>query len=210
MGREVLYSLRSLVIYGLVGGFIVFAYFSGWTRIYTRPDAYGWPYFFASILLVILIHDTYFYWTHRMMHHPRLYRAFHHTHHISTSPTPWAAYAFSPLEALVQAGIGPLVVVVLPVHPAAFSLFMLWQIAFNVFGHSGYEIFPAWFFRSRASLFLNSVTHHALHHEKFRSNFGLYFNVWDRLMGTNHAEYERRFDLAAGTATASALETSRS
>ncbi len=40
---------------------------------------------------------------------------------------------------------------------------------------------------------LNSVTHHALHHEKFRANFGLYFNVWDRLMGTNHRDYEHRF-----------------
>jgi sterol desaturase/sphingolipid hydroxylase (fatty acid hydroxylase superfamily) len=42
------------------------------------------------------------------------------------------------------------------------------------------------------------VTHHALHHEKFGANFGLYFNVWDRLMGTNHRDYECRFVLAAG------------
>jgi hypothetical protein len=42
-----------------------------------------------------------------------------------------------------------------------------------------------------------SVTHHAQHHEKFRANFGLYFNVWDRLMGTNHRDYEHRLAQAA-------------
>ena len=53
--------------------------------------------------------------------------------------------------------------------------------------------------RTPAGWVLNSVTHHAQHHEKFRANFGLYFNVWDRLMGTNHRDYEHRFaQTAAG------------
>jgi len=195
--RELLYSLRSIAIFGLVTGGVVYAAYSGWTRLYLRVDQYGWGWFAASIGLMIVVHDAYFYWTHRLMHHPRLYRVFgHDTHHRSTSPTPWAAYAFSPAEAVVQAGIGPLVVFTFPVHPAAFALFMGWQIAFNVFGHGGFEIFPKWFLSSPASRLLNSVTHHSLHHEKYKSNFGLYFNVWDRLMGTNHPDYERRFDLA--------------
>lgn len=196
--REVLHSLRSIAIFGLVTGAVVYAAYSGWTRLYLRVDQYGWGWFVLSIGLMIVLHDAYFYWTHRMMHHPRLYRVLHHDiHHRSTSPTPWAAYAFSPAEAVVQAGIGPLIVVMLPVHPAAFALFMGWQVAFNVFGHSGFEIFPNWFIRSRAGLLLNSVTHHALHHEKFQASYGLYFNVWDRLMGTNHPDYERRFELAS-------------
>src|SRR5687768_1947324 len=45
MSWELAYSLRSLAICGLVGGFMVFAYCSGWTRIYSRFDTYGWPYF---------------------------------------------------------------------------------------------------------------------------------------------------------------------
>jgi sterol desaturase/sphingolipid hydroxylase (fatty acid hydroxylase superfamily) len=131
-----------------------------------------------------------------MMHLPWLYRAFHHEHHRSRSPTPWAAYAFSVPEALVQGGIGALIAFTIPIHRISFALFMLCQIAFNVFGHCGYEIFPRWFMRCRAGLFLNSVTAHAMHHEKFKANFGLYFNVWDRLMGTNHPDYEHRFEQA--------------
>ncbi len=65
-------------------------------------------------------------------------------------------------------------------------LFMLWQIAFNVLGHCGYEIFPRWFHRSRLGAFLNTPTHYAMNHECVRANFGIYFNLWDRLLGTNH------------------------
>lgn len=195
--REAMHSVRSIVVFGVVAAAVVYAAIRGWTQLYFRIGDYGWGWFCASIGLMILLHDAYFYWTHRLMHHPLLYRTFHNTHHLSTSPTPWAAYAFSPWEAFVQAGIGPLIVLTLPVHPAAFGLFMVWQISFNVFGHCGYEIFPSWFLRSPLGMLLNSVTHHNLHHEKFRANFGLYFNVWDRLMGTNHPEYQERFELAA-------------
>jgi sterol desaturase/sphingolipid hydroxylase (fatty acid hydroxylase superfamily) len=192
--RELLYSLRSIAVFALMGAGVVYAAYSGWTRIYIRVDAYGWTWFALSIAAMIVLHDAYFYWSHRLMHHPRLYRTFHHAHHLSLSPTPWAAYAFSPWEAFVQGGIGPLIVFTLPVHPAAIGLFMIWQIAFNVFGHCGYEIFPQWFIRSPAGWFLNSITHHTLHHEKFRANYGLYFNVWDRLMRTNCDDYAERFE----------------
>lgn len=198
MSWELLYSLRSMVIFGAVGGFIVFAGYSGWTQIYLRIDRYGWPYFFLSIALMIFLHDAYFYWTHRLMHDRRLFRAMHRTHHLSTNPSPWAAYSFSPWEALVQAGIGPLILFSFPTHPAAFSFFMLWQISFNVLGHCGHEIWPRWFMNSWLGIVLNTPTHHAMHHETFRANYGLYFNFWDRLMGTNHRRYEERFAQVTG------------
>jgi sterol desaturase/sphingolipid hydroxylase (fatty acid hydroxylase superfamily) len=198
VGREILHSLRSIVVFGLVTMAVVAAASAGWTRLYFRVEDYGWPYLVLSIGLMVVLHDTYFYWTHRLMHHRRLFRLLHRTHHLSTSPTPWAAYAFSVPEALIQAGIGPLIVFTIPTHPMAFGLFMLWQITFNVLGHCGYEVLPGWFLRSPAACVLNSVTHHAQHHEKFRSNFGLYFNVWDRLMGTNHPDYEHRIARVAG------------
>jgi sterol desaturase/sphingolipid hydroxylase (fatty acid hydroxylase superfamily) len=194
--REILQSLRSIAIFGVVTGAVIYLALCGRTQLYENIGTYGWGWFFVSIGVMIVLHDTYFYWTHRLMHYRRLYHLLHHTHHLSTNPTPWAAYAFSPMEALVQAGIGPLIVFTIPVHPAAFALFMLWQISFNVFGHCGYEIFPRWFLRSPIGRILNSPTHHALHHEKFRANFGLYFNVWDRLMGTNDPDYEQRFERA--------------
>lgn len=194
IGWEVLFSIRSVMVFGFVSGGVVYCGFSGWTRLYIRFDEYGWWWFGASMAVAIVVHDTYFYWTHRLMHHRWLYRALHRTHHRSTNPTPWAAYCFSVGEALVQAGIGPLLVFTIPMHPTAFLAFMLWQITFNVFGHCGFEIYPRWFLKSPLGKFINTPTHHAMHHEKFRANYGLYFNVWDRLMGTNHPEYDRRFE----------------
>ena len=168
---EVLYSLRSTVVFGAVGLVVVYAGYSGWTRLYLQVDRYGRGWFVGSIVIAVVVHDAYFYWTHRLMHHSRLFRVFHRTHHLSHNPSPWAAYCFSVSEAVVQAGIGPLLVFVIPMHPVAFSVFITWS-----------------------GRFLNTPTHHTMHHENFRANFGLYFNIWDRLMGTNDPEYSHRFE----------------
>jgi sterol desaturase/sphingolipid hydroxylase (fatty acid hydroxylase superfamily) len=32
-----------------------------------------------------------------------------------------------------------------------------------------------------------------MHHHYSKGNYGLYFNFWDRLMGTNHPNYEKEF-----------------
>lgn len=127
------------------------------------------------------------------MHHRRLFPFFHRVHHLSKNPSPWAAYAFAPAEAVVEAGIFPVVALAMPIHPAAFGLFMLWQITFNVAGHTGFEFHPRWLMSTPLRFILNTPTNHVMHHEKMRGNYGLYFNVWDRIMGTNHTDYESRF-----------------
>lgn len=194
--REVWQSLRSIAIWGAINVGVIYATSRGWTRFYRSIDEYGWGWFALSFVLMIVAHDAYFYWTHRLMHHPKLYRLVHRDHHLSTSPTVWGSYAFGPLEAIVQAGICPLVVLTMPVHPAAYAAFMVSQIGFTVVGHCGHEVFPRWFVMAPIPLLFNTVTQHTLHHEKFKACFGLYFNTWDRIMGTNDPDYKRRFKLA--------------
>jgi Delta7-sterol 5-desaturase len=123
--REISHSLLTLVIFGIVGLLTMEAARRGWTQMYWRVQDHSWAWWWASVGLTILLHDTWFYWTHRAMHHRKLFRHFHSTHHLFTNPTPWAAFAFSPGEALVQAAIFPLVVTVMPIHPLAFGLFMI-------------------------------------------------------------------------------------
>jgi Delta7-sterol 5-desaturase len=198
---EVRQSLISLLVFGLSSGLVVFIRWGGVrTRMYRPVDKFGWGWYVASIFLALVIHDAYFYWTHRLLHHRRLFRRVHRIHHLSNNPTPWAAYSFSVPEAAVQAGAGLLLVYALPMHYSAFLLWMTWQIGFNVFGHCGYEVYPRWFLRTWPGRLMNTPTHHALHHEKFNANYGLYFNVWDRLCGTNHPDYEGRFARATGAA----------
>lgn len=196
---EIRRSMVSLLVFGLTSGAVVFVKWGGLrTSLYRPIDRHGWAWYVASIAIAIIVHDAYFYWTHRLMHHPRLFRRVHRIHHLSNNPTPWAAYSFSIPEAFVQAGIGPLLVYTVPMHYSAFLLFMTWQIAFNVFGHCGYEIFPQWFLKTWVGGLLNTPTHHAMHHEKVGANYSLYFNYWDRLLGTNHPDYERRFAETTG------------
>jgi len=191
--REVGYSLLTLIIFGIVGAGTAAAAGSGYTQMYWNISDYGLVWFFGSIVCAIFLHDAYFYWTHRLMHHRRIFRTFHRVHHLSNNPSPWAAYSFAPAEAVVEAGIFPLVALLVPIHPAAFGLFMLWQIFFNVLGHTGFEFHPKWLMNTPLRFILNTPTNHVMHHEKMRGNYGLYFNIWDRLMGTNHPDYESRF-----------------
>ncbi len=191
--REILDSLRTVLIFGLVGMATLTAARHGWGRMYWKLGLHGTGWFWASIGISILLHDAYFYWTHRLMHRPRWFRWFHRGHHLSTNPTPWASYAFDVPEAVVQAAIFPLTVMLIPIHPLAFTVVMLWQITFNVIGHAGYEFHPRWLMDTWLGKFLNTPTNHAMHHETMRGNYGLYFNFWDRLMGTNRPDYEQRF-----------------
>lgn len=65
----------------------------------------------------------------------------------------------------------------------------------NVYGHLGFEIAPKWFRNSVFFEFVNTSVHHNIHHEKFVGNYGLYFRVWDRIMGTEHRDYVKEFDV---------------
>ena len=105
-------------------------------------------------------------------------------HHKSVNPSPWAAYAFHPAEAVLEAGIFPLILFLIPAHPVALFSFVTLMLWFNVYGHLGYELFPAKLYRHPLGRWLNSSVYHNLHHERFTGNYGLYFTFWDRWMGT--------------------------
>lgn len=193
MSMEFLYSMSTVVIFALVGTSIVLAKKVGYTRIYMDIDKYSWIWFIVSILLMMLIHDTWFYWTHRMMHHPKIYRTVHAVHHQSINPSPWAAYAFHPIEAVIEAGIYPLIVFTIPVHGLALFIFLIYMIIRNVIGHLGIEVFPRWFVKSKWSNWHTTTTHHDMHHKYCNKNFGFYFSWWDKWCGTEHKNYTHTF-----------------
>jgi len=139
--REIFYSLLTVLIFGVVIIFVTIASKHGLTRIYPDIHQYGYIYYVFSILLMILLHDTYFYWTHRLMHWKPLFKIAHKTHHLSINPTPFAAYAFHPLEAIVEIGIIPLIAFTIPYHHSAIIIFSLYALLLNVTGHLGFEIF---------------------------------------------------------------------
>jgi lathosterol oxidase len=82
----------------------------------------------------------------------------------------------------------------MPYHPSAIAIFTLYSLVLNVFGHLGFEVFPKGFASHQLFKWHNTSTHHNMHHRLVKCNYGLYFNIWDRLMQTNHAKYEQHFD----------------
>ena len=192
--REIGYSVFTMLIFSMVGFFVVSGYVKPYTRAYLEVSQYGWAYLGLSIVLMIFLHDTYFYWTHRLMHHPKLFKYFHLVHHKSTNPSPWAAYAFHPLEAIVEASIIFLIVFLIPFHKTALLTFLLFMIFYNVYGHLGFELYPKGFHKHRIGKWINTSVNHNLHHRHFEGNFGLYFLFWDRWIGTVRADYDSSFD----------------
>lgn len=194
MLHDVGWSLSSLVIFAFMDFGIVALEKAGIAKTSEAPvEVYGlWP-LVLSVPALIVLHDAYFYWMHRIVHAPSLFRLVHQVHHRSTDPTPFTSFAFHPLEALLENGFAVLVVLLFPVHLWALIAWQVFQQFFNMLGHLGYEVYPRWW---RAAFLLSlktTSTHHNLHHEKFRGNYGLYFVWWDRWMGTEFADDERRF-----------------
>lgn len=192
--REFAYSMSTVLIFSLVGFGIHLAERAELTKIYYDVDDYGIAYMFISLIISILFHDFYFYWTHRMMHHKSVFRYVHHVHHESANPSPWAAYSFHPWEALIQAMVMPALVFTIPLHPFTVFIFLAYMIIRNVIGHLGFEILPKGFTKNKWMNWNTAVTHHSMHHEHFHGNYGLYFTWWDKLMKTEHADYHNTFE----------------
>ena len=193
--REIAYSISTILIFGLIilnviGNPAVRPY----TKIYDDISEYGWLYYFAVFPVMLIIHDTYFYWTHRIMHHKSIFKIFHLVHHQSTNPSPWAAYAFHPLEAIVENGIFIVFAFSFPLHKTNIPIFFLFSILYNVYGHLGWELYPKGFSKSLVGKWVNTSVCHNQHHKYFKGNYGLYLLFWDRIMGTLRNDYDIVFE----------------
>jgi len=205
--REFLSSLRTVFVFGVTTISTVLFIEGGWVTV-LQGDI-NWPIFALQLAAMIVAHDAYFYWMHRGLHLKKMFKFSHLHHHQSRTPTPWAAYSFSPFEAVTEAAFVPVYLLFLsvigaPIYGLVIALFLVHMIVRNVMGHAGVELFPAGWTRGPFR-WMTTTTHHDLHHSHGNSNFGLYFTWWDRWMGTEHPEYLAKFDLAGGNRDAKIL-----
>jgi sterol desaturase/sphingolipid hydroxylase (fatty acid hydroxylase superfamily) len=187
--HDIRLSVLAAAVFALATGVLLALQAHGLTRLYGRPDAYGWWYIGVSYLFVLILQDAVFYGTHRLFHHRALYHWCHHGHHRSRHPTPWTSFAFDLPEAVVQALFLVLVVVVVPLHLITLLAVLSTMTVWAIVNHVDLDHLPRRFPHHLFGRWLIGPAHHCLHHRRPGVHFGLYFTFWDRLCGTEDTGY---------------------
>lgn len=192
--REIGYSVITMFIFSAVIVLLNTPGIYEHTTRYEKIADRGWVYYFSLFPVMFFMHDLYFYVCHRIMHNKAIFKYVHLVHHHSTNPSPWAAYAFHPLESFVEVGITIIFYFTLPIHITHLLFFFLFSIIYNIYGHLGYELYPKGFHKTWMGKWINTSTNHNQHHQYFKGNYGLYTLIWDRLFGTIRSDYDVRFE----------------
>lgn len=148
----------------------------GYSKVYHHASEYSMAYLILSPVLFVLVSDCAIYFIHRGLHHRSLYRYIHKPHHSYVHTTAFAAFAFHPLDGFLQGVSYQLFVYVFPFHSAIHMLSMACVLLWTINIHD------------RASLAIpgiNGAAHHTIHHTTFKSNYGQYLTLWDRVFGTH-------------------------
>lgn len=137
-----------------------------------------------QLFVMIMVQDTLFYWSHRLLHCEFLYPHIHKQHHQFYTPIGISAEYAHPVEDLANAIAfiaGPLI---LGCHIFTLWLWMFLRTLETIDAHSGYS-FPL----SPFTLF-QIADHHDYHHSQNKGCYGSFFGFWDWIMGTD-AEYKK-------------------
>lgn len=187
--KEVYYSFISSILFGFVSVLMIIGWQKGIVKMYTSADlTYSWWYIPISIIIILLLHDTYYYWLHRLFHKRSVYKSVHKVHHESIETSAFTSFSFHPFESLFQAVIIPVLMLFIPLHVYAFIGLLIFMTISAVINHLGVEIYPSGIFGNWFAKWFIGATHHDHHHRNFRVNYGLYFTFWDRMMGTEIAD----------------------
>jgi sterol desaturase/sphingolipid hydroxylase (fatty acid hydroxylase superfamily) len=192
--NEMKWSTITSFIFALAGAITVVLWQKGYTRLYTNVNQDGFFYLPLSLFISLLIHETYYYWLHRWMHKPGIFKVLHKIHHNSNTTSAWTAFSFHPLEGLLQAIILLLTIMVLPMHVYVLLCQLTLMTFSSVINHLEIETYPANFHRHVIGKWLIGATHHSLHHKQFKYNYGLYFTFWDKWKKTESPVFSSLFE----------------
>lgn len=192
--KEVFWSTVTALIFAISGAVTLLLWQKGYTKVYFNTNDYSLWWLPVSLIIAMVLHETYYYWLHRWMHHPKIFRIVHKVHHDSNITSPWTAFSFHPVEGFFQAIFLPGLLMVLPIHLYVI-IFQLTIMTFSsVINHLDIEIYPKNFHKHFLGRWLIGATHHSLHHKQFKYNYGLYFTFWDKWKKTESPLYEKLFE----------------
>ena len=143
------------------------------------PDNPVW--FIALFALLPVWSSFHFYWVHRLLHWPPMYKLAHALHHRNVNVGPWSGISMHPVEHLLFY-TNFLIHLVVPSHPIHVLYHGYIQSVHPVFSHSGFDrLYVADAPRAKMGDFF-----HQLHHRYFECNYGTVEMPWDRWFGSFH------------------------
>jgi len=187
-------SVLSAAVFAIALALILSSYSLGITRLYSDPQQYGLWYLGISYVLVLILQDTYFYFTHRLFHHPSLFHWVHQGHHQSRYPTPWTSFAFDPLEAIVSSLFLICIVFILPLHFVTVIAVLTTMTIWAVLNHLGIDRLPLSFPHHWLGKWFIGPDHHSIHHLKCNRHYGLYFTFWDKLLSSEDPNFMKKLN----------------
>ncbi len=180
--KEIINSFYSSIIFGIGMWGLYLLWLNDLLQMASNNDSF--LYHIASILIALLIHETYYYWLHRLMHTKRFYKFIHQGHHDSVRVSTWTAFSFDILETILQVLAFYIIAFLVPLHLYSILFLLVFMSLSATINHLNHEVYPQFFKRIFPFNQLIGATHHALHHKEFKTNYGLYFTFWDKWMGT--------------------------
>ncbi|MGL6075507.1 MAG: sterol desaturase family protein [Fimbriiglobus sp.] len=197
-GKQIRFEIKNSLIVMVAGSPMTFAvstlYASGATQLTTDASTLGWPVIIGTFIGLLIFNDTWFYFWHRLLHHPKLFRHVHATHHKSVDVNPFSSYSFHWFEGFILGAWVLPAVLFVPMYVPMLGLLSGIGLANNVMSHLGYEFLPKWLMRVPVLSWMNTSTFHNMHHSTFKGNYGLMFRFWDRMLGTELPGYEKAFE----------------
>ncbi len=184
IAREIFFSLSHLLIAVAILIYPIKKYYLH-TAIYYSTSQHGYLWFCTSFFFLILLHESFFYWSHYLLHTDFMYRSIHFVHHKSKNPSPFSSYCLHPVESFLQIIWLLPVLILIPIHFYVLSAFLGAALLVAFGGHLGVELYPRSLTQSRWGKYLGSATYHNIHHITEAHNLGLYFRFWDFWMGTD-------------------------
>jgi len=124
---------------------------------------------------------AHFYFVHRLLHWPPLYRVAHALHHRNTSPQPWSGISMHPIEHLLYFSVFCIFWVV-PAHPVLIVLLGLFQGISPALSHAGFSQIKV----GRDLSIPSGDPFHQLHHKYYEVNYGNRATGLDKLFGSWH------------------------
>ena len=138
-------------------------------------------WFILLFLLTPVWISFHFYWVHRWLHWPPLYRLAHALHHRNTNIGPWSGLSMHPVEHVIFLS-SILIHFVVPSSPVHILFHMQHQSLTAATSHTGYE---ALLVKNKKHLALGTF-HHQMHHRYFDCNYGNLEMPWDKWFGSFH------------------------